>query len=101
MSHPQWPPYTVCKASGDTVVAWQAMCDSLLRRKSTRRDETMNDEDRALLMTLEELRARQRAEDEVARATRLQEARLREAQLLHRVSQRRGGLRALFLTAWR
>jgi hypothetical protein len=61
----------------------------------------MNDEDRALLMALEELRARQRAEDEVARATRLQEARLRETRLLHRVSRRRGGLRALFLTAWR
>jgi hypothetical protein len=61
----------------------------------------MNDEDRALLMALEELRARQRAEDEVARSTRLQEARLREARLLHRVSQRRGGPRALFLTAWR
>ena len=61
----------------------------------------MNDEDRELLIALEGLRARQRAEDEEARAIRLQEAGLREARLLHRVSQRRGGLRALFLTAWR
>jgi len=61
----------------------------------------MNDEDRELLIALEGLRARQRAEDEMARAARLREARLREARLLHRVSQRRGGLRALLLAAWR
>ena len=61
----------------------------------------MNDEDRELLMALDDLRARQRADDEAARTARLREARLREARLLHRVSQRRGGLRALFLAAWR
>lgn len=61
----------------------------------------MNDGDRELLMTLETLRARQRAEDEVARAARLREARLREARLLQRIGQRRGGLRALLLAAWR
>ena len=61
----------------------------------------MNDEDRALLATLNELRARQRADDEMARTMRLREARLREARLLHRVTQRRGGLRARFLAAWR
>jgi hypothetical protein len=61
----------------------------------------MNDGDRELLIALAMQRARQRAEDEEARAARLQEAGLREARLLHRVSQRRGSLLALLLAAWR
>lgn len=62
----------------------------------------MNDwDDAEMMMILERQRARQRAEDEVARAARLREARLREARLLHRLGHRRGGLRMLLLSAWR